>query len=244
MEIKLDKDYLFIENSPKQTLNWYGFEYETSPHTDGGIVSVHDGVLKSLHRIFGKDKVWNNVLDWCAGDGGVGMMLLGSKIANKVNFMEPYKKALDNLYKNLSNNNISANVFELDKVADLTGKYDLVIANPPHNRIPTLQRMYELEWVRKNKIYPLKYEDALNDFRKKTPHRQFDFNWKIHIEFFENIEKNLNPGADVILIENPLTFNPLIWEWGKTNLKLKCWIDNNQIKEFTYPQVVLHFKYE
>jgi hypothetical protein len=158
--------------------------------------------------------------------------------------MEPYPKALKNLHENLTNNNIIANVFELNNIKDLTGKYDLVIANPPHNRIPTLQRMYELEWVRKNKIYPLKYEDALLDFNKKNPHRQFDYWWKIHIEFFENIEKNLNHNADVILIENPATFNPLFWEWGNTNLKLKCWIDNNQIKEFPFPQVVLHLKYE
>ena len=243
MKFEDHKDHLFIEDASKQILDWYEFKYTTSYHTDGGIISVHSGVLTALYRIFGIDKTWNSALDWCAGDGGVGLMLLGSKLVHNINFMEPYPKALDNLYTNLSNN-ISANVFELDKIENLTGKYDLVIANPPHNRIPTLQRMYELDWIRKNKIYPLKYEDALNDYLSKVPHRQFDLNWKIHIEFFENIEKNLNPGADVVLIENPLTFNPLIWEWGKTNLKLKCWIDNNQIEEFTFPQVVLHFKYE
>lgn len=234
---------LFNKNSKTRTIDWYGFKYQTSLHTDGGIIDVHKDVLTALGRIFG-DKVWNNALDWCAGDGGVGMMLLGSGLAKKINFVEPYSEALKNLHSNLDTNNIDANVFDIDKIKNLVGMYDLVIGNPPHFRIPTLDAMYHDGWLRKNKSDPLNYEDALEDFKSKTPHRKFDSFWKIHIEFFENIEKNLNPGADVVLIENPTTFNPLLWEWGHTNLKLKCWIDNNQIPGFKYPQVIVHLKYE
>lgn len=234
---------LFNKNSEKTIIDWYGFKYQTSLHTDGGIIDIHKGVITALDRIFG-DKVWDNVLDWCAGDGGVGMMLLGAGLAKKISFVEPYSEALQHLRSNLDRNKIDANVFDVDKIQNLDGKYDLVIANPPNNRIPTLQHMYHDGWLRKNAKDPLKYEDALEDLNSKTPHRKFDFFWKVHIEFFKNIEKNLNQGADVILLENPTAFNPLFWEWGPTNLKLKCWVDNNQVRGFPYPQAIVHLKYE
>lgn len=238
-------NYLFTkEGSPEETLDWYGFKYYTTAHTDGGCTTLHPHWLSCIERMFGGDKVWENALDWCAGDGGVGLMVLGSGYAKKISFLEPYPKAVANLRKNIERNNLDCEIFPIDNIAELTGKYDLVIGNTPSARIPSLYDMYHMGWLRKNVFYPLKYEDALKDLKSKSPHRVFDFGWKIHKEFFANIEKNLLPGADVLLLENPKDFNPLFWEWGPTNLKLVRWIDQNQIKSFPRPRVVLHFKYE
>ena len=239
-----DKHLFTKEGSPEETLDWYGLKYHTTAHTDGGCYASHQGWMQAIVRIFGKDKTWNSSLDWCAGDGGIGLMLLGSGLTENMSFIEPYPLALENLYKNLKDNCLDCKVFEIDNIKSLTGKYDLVIGNAPSARIPSLISMYEYGWLKKNVYHPLKYEQALKYFDSKTPHRAFDCYWKIHKEFFANIEKNLNPGADVLLLENPRDFNPLFWEWGKTNLKIKCWIDQNQIKEFPKPQVVLHLKYE
>ena len=245
MNIKSDGSdpHLLKPYSLNHTIPWYGYNYTTSTHTDGGCYSSSEGWIESIQRIFGEDKVWDSGLDWCAGDGGVGLMMLGSGRCKSMAFTEPYPIALENLYKNLNQNSLSCKVFEIDNIQSLDGKYDLVIGNSPSARIPSLLRMYELGWLRKNSHDPLKYEDALEDLKSKNPHRAFDYYWNIHKEFFAHIEKNLNPGADIILLENPKDFNPLFWEWGKTNLKIECWVDHNQIKSFPKPQVVLHLKY-
>lgn len=236
--------YLLISNSPTETFDWYGFKYTTTAHTDGGCSVMHSYWMEAISRMVSDNKVWESGLDWCAGDGGCGLMLLGASRVKNMSFIEPYSPALKNLYSNLEVNNLNCKVFEIDNIKNLTGQYDLIIGNAPSTRLPNLVRMYDLGWLRKNEYFPLTYEEALNDLKTKNPHRAFDYYWNIHKEFFANIEKNLLPGADIFLFENPIDFNPLFWEWGSTKLKIKSWIDHIQIPEFPKPQVVLHMKYE
>jgi hypothetical protein len=239
-----DEIYILEKNSPRYSFDWYGFKYKTTAHTDGGVKCVHKGYLEAVNRLGFSNKIWENGLDWCAGDGGLGLMFLGSGKVNNITFIEPYKLALDNLYFNLENNGLDCKVFEIDNIASLTGKYDVVFANAPSFKFPTLRRMTDMEWLRRKNYDPITLEEALEDLHSKKPHRTIDFEWNIHKEFFKNITNNLNLGADVFLFENADSINPLFWEWGETKLKLKQWVDNNQIKEFTYPQVALHFVYE
>lgn len=236
--------YLLISNSPIETFDWYGFKYTTTAHTDGGCSVMHSHWMEAISRMTSNDKIWENGLDWCAGDGGCGLMFLGASRVKNMSFIEPYPTALKNLYANLKVNNLDCKVFEIDNIKNLIGKYDFIIGNAPSTRLPHLCRMYELGWLRKKEYFPLTYEEALSDLKTKNPHRAFDYYWNIHKEFFANIEKNLLPGADIFLFENPIDFNPLFWEWGNTNLKIKSWIDHIQIPEFPKPQVVLHMKYE
>jgi hypothetical protein len=236
--------YLLIPDSPVETLDWHGLKYTTTAHTDGGCAEMHSYWLDAIERMSPNNKVWESGLDWCAGDGGCGLMLYGEGKAKKMSFMEPYPKALKNLYQNLEDNNLDCDVYEIRTIKELPGKYDLVFGNSPSARLPHLCRMYELGWLRKKEYFPLTYEEALSDLKTKNPHRAFDYYWNIHKEFFANIEEKLLPGADIFLFENPIDFNPLFWEWGDTNLKIKGWVDHIQIPEFPKPQVVLHMKYE
>jgi len=243
----LDDPYLFIEDSPVETFDWYGYKYTTTGHTDGNCCLMHSHWMEAINRMVSSDKVWESGLDWGAGDGGCGLMFLGAGRAKTMSFVEPYPPAVKNLHSNLKTNNLNCKVFDISSIKNLSGKYDLVFGNAPGSRFPRLDRMYEEGWLRKKEYFPLTYEEALSDLKTKNPHRAFDYYWNIHKDFFANIEKNLLPGADIFLIENHLQFNPLFWEWGDTNLKIKGWIDYNQMPQFLKfkkTHIVLHMKYE
>jgi hypothetical protein len=242
-----DKHLLFPENADTVAVHWHGFKYITNTHTDGGALKHHFDYLKAV-KMLCPDTKWKRTLEWCSGDGGLGMMFLGEKLTDHVTFMDRYDPALNGCRFNIKYNNLESctEVIKEDKIANLKcEKVDLVIANAPSQRVCSLKRMYELGWLSR-KTTPMTYKEAVKERDEKNPHRAIDWYWETHIEFFANITKHLNPGADILLFENPRDFNPLFWEWGEMpeNLELLQWVDHNQIKELnTHPQVILHFKY-
>jgi hypothetical protein len=244
-----DGDYslLYPEEAKTIAVHWHGYKYITNDHTDGGALKHHFDYLKAV-KMLCPNTTWKRTLDWCAGDGGLGLMFLGEKLTDHVTFMDYYDPAIKGCLFNISYNNLEKNtlVVKQNKIADLScGTFDLVIGNAPSQRVCSLTRMYELGWLSR-KTTPMTYADAVKERDEKNPHRAIDWYWETHKEFFSNITKHLNAGADILLFENPKDFNPLFWEWGDlpANLELKQWVDQNQIPELNrHPQVILHFKY-
>jgi len=242
-----DKHLLYPEHAELKAVHWHGFKYVTNSHTDGGALKHHYDYLKAI-KIMSPEKRWNRALDWCAGDGGLGMMLLGENLTDHATFMDYYDPAIKGCRFNIAYNKLEHKtaVIKEDKIANLhCDKFDLVVGNAPSQRVCSLTRMYELGWLSR-KTTPMKYEDAVKERDEKNPHRAIDWYWNLHKEFFENITKHLNHGADIFLFENPKDFNPLFWEWGDMpqGLNLVEWVDQNQIPELNkHPQVILHFTY-
>ena len=247
-KVVTDGDYslLYPEEAKTIAVHWHGYKYVTNDHTDGGALKHHNDYLAAV-KMLCPNKEWVNGLDWCSGDGGLGMMFLGEKLVKHMTFMDRYDPAIKGCKFNITYNKIEnlTEVVKADKISDIKGKYDFVIGNAPSQRLCSLTRMYKLGWLSSKKDSPMTLEEAIADREQKNPHRAIDWNWETHKEFFANIHEKLNPGADVFLFENPNDFNPLFWEWGETKLKLIQWVDHNQIPELNkHPQVILHFRYE
>jgi hypothetical protein len=244
-----DGDYslLYPELAKTLAVHWHGYKYITNDHTDGGALKHHFDYLKAV-KMLAPNKKWHRGLDWCAGDGGLGMMFLGETLVEHITFMDYYDPAIKGCEFNIKYNNIQdkTKVIKENKIANLNcGKFDFVIGNAPSQRVCSLTRMYELGWLSRKET-PMSFNEALKDKEEKNPHRAIDWDWETHKEFIANITKHLVDDADIFLFENPKDFNPLFWEWGDLpkGLKLVQWVDHNQIPELNrHPQVILHFKY-
>ena len=242
-----DKHLLYPEQAELKAVYWHGYKYITNSHTDGGALKHHLDYLKAIQMLC-PEKKWSRALDWCAGDGGLGLMLLGEKLIDHITFMDYYDPAIKGCKFNITYNSIEqvSTVVKESKISNLNcGKFDLVVGNAPSQRVCSLTRMYELGWLSR-KTTPMLYKDAIRERDEKNPHRAIDWYWETHKEFFQNITKHLNAGADILLFENPKDFNPLFWEWGDlpVGLELYQWVDQNQIPELNkHPQVILHFRY-
>lgn len=160
------------------------FLIQTSSDLDGyGYQTVIDAV--SCFNHFSNGKKYNHCLEWCSGPGYLGFGTLSHGLTKKLTLLdifEPNKTVVENTIKqnNLSetvNFILSDNFLNHKK----TIKYDLVIGNPPHF----------------NFSHPPTKGVDINEHRKYQ-----DTDWKIHRDFFENINDYITDDADIILMEN------------------------------------------
>lgn len=223
--------------------DWHGFAYKTTRHKDGGAIRWHKELVECI-KIMSNQGHWNRGLDWCAGDGGLGLALLGEKIIDECVFMDHYLPSIEGCNANLELNQIKAEVIHAAQISDLNcGKFDIVFANPPHHRICELKKMYEIGWL-KVKKQVMNYKDCLTEIDSKKPHRHFDLHWKTHFEFYQNITQHLEKGADLFMLENSNSTNPLHWEWGQLphGLEIIEWIDETYMPTLM-GCYVLHLRY-
>lgn len=86
-------------------------------------------IFNSLqHEI--KDK---KVLDAFAGSGSIGLEAL-SRGAEQVTFLEKDRKALKVLTENIETLNVGAQTKVTKNIAGVTGKFDLIFADPPYDK--------------------------------------------------------------------------------------------------------------
>jgi methylase of polypeptide subunit release factors len=132
----------------------------------------------------GTGKKYNKGLEWCAGLSAIAFSLLDAEICDKITLMDIYEPALIKAKENAEKNNIGdrVNYYVLGNIGDLPidEKFDLVVANPPHCE--------EDDWMDKN-------NNSYDDCHRIT----IDLGWNLHKEFYANITKHLNPGADVYI---------------------------------------------
>ena len=151
------------------------------PGLDGGGSTQYTDFLSLLNL---KGKKYENGLEWCCGLGAIGYSILDAGICKKMSFMDIYEPAGPVIYSNAEFNNVSDKVkfYHADSISKLPDnlKFDLVVANPPHS-----YENFPYEGSDKEVIYRL----------------TVDVNWAIHLDFFKNVKKYLNPNADIILSE-------------------------------------------
>lgn len=204
-----------------------GIHIEWCKGDDGGGSTQY---IDFIHAI-GSEKKYNKCLEWCAGLSAITFGLFDEKIINEAVLMDIYEPALLTAMVNAKNNNLSDKIkyFVCDEIKKLpsTEKFDLVVSNPPHS-----SHGY---WL----------VDGVNEDITGT-HRRLvvDEDWKIHKEFFDNITKYLNEGADIFLSESDI-HSDLISMAEQNNLKYVGFHSAPLLSVDSRTQaVVMHFKYE
>lgn len=111
-------------------------------------------VIKGRETLsLGLGKVPPRILDLCAGSGCIGIAVAKAIPEARVDFSEIDARLLPTIRKNLEENNISEdryNIFHTSLFGGLTGKYDFILSNPPYID-PSLNRTEES--VRKHEPY-------------------------------------------------------------------------------------------
>jgi methylase of polypeptide subunit release factors len=207
-----------------------GIHIEWNPGDDGGGSRHYVDFLNAI----GKEKKYNNCLEWCAGLSAIAFSLLDANITEKIVLMDIYEPALLQAQENAKNNNIIDNVSIrlCDKISSLplTDKFDLVVSNPPHS--------VSDHWIEELFSHADQYGKDL--IYRLT----IDKDWELHKEFFKNITKYLSQNADLYISE----VNETSWfvDWAKE-------VGLNLIEIFTSPilstdsrttAIIYHFRYE
>lgn len=186
------------------SLNWNnrqvmldnGIAINFPAHLDGGGDDMREDIYSFIEST-GK-KQYEKALDWCAGHGPFGFMLLDTKKAKHVVFQDIYQVAVDTCITNAKENNIDANVtgYTCASISQIpvSEQFDLVVANPPH--------CGSSEALEKNDMY------------ENTKRIIVDEDHMAHKEFFKNIKKYLTHDAD-IYITVPNKNNEHFITWAK-----------------------------
>ena len=101
-------------------------------NTDHGVFSMNslDRGTEVLLQYLEVDSKVKSALDLGTGYGIVGVYL--SKVYNiEVDMVDINERALDLAESNLVLNQVKGNVFKSDICSNVTGKYDLIVTNPP-----------------------------------------------------------------------------------------------------------------
>jgi methylase of polypeptide subunit release factors len=151
---------------------------------DGGGSTHYVDFLNAI-----KDIKYKNGLEWCAGLSAISFSLLDADIVEKFTLMDIYEPALEKALVNAHENNMSDRVSirlcgRIDELL-ISDMFDLVIANPPH--------CITGDWIDKT----LHTQHEFDDIYRLT----IDKDWELHKEFYANISKHLNPGADVYITQ-------------------------------------------
>jgi methylase of polypeptide subunit release factors len=160
---------------------------------DGGGSTHRQDFIKALGK--NEKKYFNRIFEWCSGPGFIGYNLLDQKMCEHVVFSDIHQPAINFVNKTAERNNVKDNVtsYVMGEIKNIpiTEKWDLVLGNPPH--------CFDIQGADFSYIPPTdSLEDwGIDDLRRLIEDREY----KIHIEFFENIIKYLEPNADIYLSE-------------------------------------------
>jgi tRNA1(Val) A37 N6-methylase TrmN6 len=123
-------------------------------------------------------------MEWCAGPGFIGFRILSDKLCNHLTLVEGYYPAIQALEKTCENLEEKykdrVNIVHLSDMSNLDKRlrFDLIVANPPFFNHRT-------------------YATSL------LPERTcFDWGWKTHNNFFENIGQHLTDNGVILLQES------------------------------------------
>lgn len=180
------------------------FEIFTSGDLDGyGYQSLTDAISCFIH--FSKGKKYQNCLEWCSGPGYFGFAALYQQLAKNITLLDIYESNETVCNETIKHNNISNARFILSdnfKNIDCQEKFDLIIGNPPH------------------------FNFLLDCVDNDHEHRKFaDIDWKIHQDFFENVNNYLTDDGEIMLMEN---------SQGSNIKTFEQMIDNNNLKIIDY----------
>ena len=209
-----------------------GYTIQFSRMLDGGGLDYVEELSNIINQ-YRKDKVYDHVLEWCAGFGVLGFELLGQGIANKLSFHEYFDQATKNLAENVISNNLAnkVTIYNYSNIGSLPDvKFDLIVANPPHC------------WDFNDFLNTTKNnESCIPQSFINTARLCVDHEGLTHKEFFMNIKKHLTDDADIFLIEN--NDHQLLKDFADQNGLAHIhtyWMDNTGSKMLH--GTIMHFK--
>lgn len=146
MEQYFEKDPSVISEEKKLRINLFGHQYVFI--TDNGVFSKNDvdyGSLALIRAYLDEERDDESVLDLGCGYGPVGIIISKEKENMTVDFCDINSRAVELTKKNISENFIKdASVVQSDGFAEIHGKYDAILLNPPIRAGKTvIYRMYE-----------------------------------------------------------------------------------------------------
>lgn len=201
--------------------------------TDGGGPTQYRDFLS----VIPESNKYNRCLEWCAGCSAISFSLIDAGIINELVLTDIYNPALIHVLMEASKNNLSnITAYNIDKIGLLPEheKFDLVVANPPH-----CYNHEGLDWALANGRMG---EEDLPLHRRLV----LDQDWEIHKEFFANITKYLNVGAELFISENNAHQALLKYahEAGLTLVKIYTAPELTKSAEAANDCVIIHWKYE
>ena len=126
---------------------------------------------------------YKRCFEWCAGPAFIGFSLLHGGVVDELVLADINPEVRPWIEKTRESNNLEFTYYESDNFKQVPEheKFDLVVGNSP-------------SYVGINPENP-QYEKMKNDIRAN------DQGWRIHEEFYLNVRKHLNPGADLLISE-------------------------------------------
>jgi 16S rRNA G966 N2-methylase RsmD len=126
-----------------------------------------------------------HAFEWCSGPGLIGFSLLAKGIVKKITFGDVNSAAMASVKKTVRENRLEdrVNFYHSDNFTNVPKheKFDLVVGNPPN-------------YCRPNPKHPL-FARLRQDPRPNDP------NWKIHREFYSQVQEYLAPHAWIVVSE-------------------------------------------
>tara|TARA_B100000123_G_scaffold205385_1_gene154888 strand:- start:4200 stop:4868 length:669 start_codon:yes stop_codon:yes gene_type:complete len=156
----------------------------TNSDADGyGAVTVKDAI--SCFKYFAQNRCFENALEWCCGPGYFGFASLHTNLASKISFSDVSKLAISLVKKTITTNNLQCKTYLSDNFKSIPKQqFDLIIANPPH--------------------FNLEIPDHRTDLvlQKNESRKMQDLDWKVHEDFFNNVNNYLTDTGKIMLMEN------------------------------------------
>lgn len=129
-------------------------------------------------------RIFNNALEWCSGDGCIGWGLLAAGVCKQIAFNDIFHGAIDHLNTTVEENphvQGRTSIYHGDNIiaVDANEKFDLIVGNPPHLK-------------------------SNNELRSTDPHqirRDIDPNLDTHREFFNNVKNYLTEDGVILFLE-------------------------------------------
>ena len=144
-----------------------------------------DGAGKLLAPVFAEllyDRKVKTLYEWCCGPSWIGLWLLEQGICQELVVSDISKEAIDCVRRTISKHNYSVRSYLSDNLKDIPKheKFDIIVANPPNYM--NIQESHPLGFLR-------------HDLRPS------DIDWKIHIDFYNNIGNYMHTDSNMYISE-------------------------------------------
>ncbi len=169
--------------------------------TEGGGRWMRYGLIDAIQK-HGSKECYDRAYEWCSGSAPIGFAMLDLDIANHITLADKFELAVNDCNHTLVTNDIThkGEAFLSDTVAGIpdTGKWDLVVSNPPHCET--------VSW------------DSSEHHKRILG----DPEWKTHEEFYANIRPRLTDDAELFIIEHTANYMELFMPMA-TEAGLELW---------------------
>jgi hypothetical protein len=180
---KIVRDKIFLADK---------IEIRYNEEMEGGGTTFGQEFHNVLAELYPNHK-FNAAFEWCSGPGFIGFDLLSRDFCQHLYLSDVFRPSLASVRETVENNKEicqdRVSFCHSQSVSQLPDdwKFDLIIGNPPHWDPNSLQFITKI------------------NFNCRIA---ADLDWQIHLDFFQNIKKYMNPGATILLLEQAFGSDP------------------------------------